>query len=414
MPVVSAVGVRVDQRGARLEAGVRILDRSARLRVHGIRPRDRGTGGCVLRRFQVQVRVGRDQLAVGAIDDVEEPVLRCLHRHLAPRSSDREVGQHDGLRRRVVPGLARRGLVVPLVRARLGVERDDRGEEQVVAAARRSNLLVPGRSIAHADEQLIELRVVHDGVPHRAAAAVLPPLAGPRGPHPFEHRVRGRIVAAHRGIARHRVEAPAQRARLCVVRRHVPAHTVLGAAVADVHESVGDAWRAGDRVGLRLVDGHGFPRHYTRRRIERHEPAVDNADEHLAAVDGDAAIDDITARLRADLATDVRVVHPALRTRLRVDSVDDAPGRRHVHHTVADDGRRFGAAIHAEVIGPRQAESGDRLRRDARERTEALLPIRAAMRQPVARFGVGTDRDAVSAVQFGREERRRASSHRAR
>src|SRR5215208_5896833 len=79
-------------------------------------------------------------------------------------------------------------------------------------------------------------------------------------------------------------------------------------------------------------------------------------------------------------------------------------------YTIADDRRRFGAAIHAEVVGPRQAQPAHRVGSDGRERAEPLFVIGAAVRQPVARFGVGCDARGV-VIENGRGGRRAASAY---
>ena len=333
-----------------LVSRLRVLNGPAGRAVDRVGPREGRTLRRIFRGQHLEKGARRDQPAVGAIDDVEEAVLRRLHRHLARPPVDREVGEHDGLRGGVVPGLARRGLVVPPVGAGLRIERDDRREKEVVAAAGRADLLVPRRPVPDPHEQLVELRVVHDRVPGSAAASAGPPLAGPRLGRARHHRVGGRAVGAFRRVAWHGVEAPLERARVRVVRGDVAAHAVLGAAVANVDETVGHPGRAGDGVGLRLIDGHRLPGDRPGRGVERDEAAVDHADEHLAAVDRDAAIHDIAAGLGADRAIHLRIVHPQAGARSRVDRVHDAPGRRDVHHAIDDERRGLGPAIHREVV----------------------------------------------------------------
>jgi hypothetical protein len=104
--------------------GFRRFDGTTRLHVDVRRPRGR------------DVLVGGEQFARHAIEHVEETVLRRLHQHLARFAFDRQVGKDDVLRRGVVPVLLRRRLVVPLQMAVVGIDREDRRQEQVVAAAR--------------------------------------------------------------------------------------------------------------------------------------------------------------------------------------------------------------------------------------------------------------------------------------
>src|SRR5262249_33665079 len=81
LPVVAAEGAGGDERGLSrgAVASLRLLDRTSALWVEAIRPTD------------VHVRRPRDELASGAIEHVEESVLRRLHEDLAGPSVDGEV-----------------------------------------------------------------------------------------------------------------------------------------------------------------------------------------------------------------------------------------------------------------------------------------------------------------------------------
>ena len=232
--------------------------------------------------------LGGEQLPVAAIDHVEEAVLRRVQQHLARRAVDREIGQHDVHARVVVPALARNGLVVPLVLPGVGVERDDRAQEQVVAAAGAADLPVPRRAVAGADQHLVELGVVGDAVPGVAAAAELPPLAGPG----LRGHLHGLVLEAVGGIAGHHPEAPRELARVRVVRGQIAARgRDLGAAVADDHLAVEHLRRAGDVERLLGVDGLHFPELRAVLRVESDQAPVDRGDDHLAVPVGEPATD---------------------------------------------------------------------------------------------------------------------------
>ena len=110
---------------------------------------------------------------------VEEAVLRRLHQHLAHLAVDVEVGEDDVLGGGEVPGLAGRRLIVPDIFAGVGPDRDDRAQVEIVAPPFRAIELVPGRAVADADIEQVELRIVGHRIPDRAAAAEPPPLAVP-------------------------------------------------------------------------------------------------------------------------------------------------------------------------------------------------------------------------------------------
>ena len=281
--------------------------------------------------------------------------------HLARNAAEREVGEDHRLRRREVPRLAGRLLVVPEVFAGVGVEREHARQEQVVALAVGANQAIPRAAVARADVELIELGVVDDRVPRRAAAAHLVPAAEPRRRGDLGERfVRGRAVGAGRGIAGHDVEAPRELARVRVVGADVAAHAELGAGVADDDFVLHDARRARDRVHLRLIDGDRAPDRRARRAVERDEPAVERRDDELVHVERRPARVHVAASFRAGGAGHFRVVAPDQLARRGVQRVGFAPRARRVEHAVGDERRRFLAAIRIELVIPSGREPAQR------------------------------------------------------
>ncbi len=63
---------------------------------------------------------------------------------------------------------------MPFVAARQGVHGYDTGQEQIVAAAGGADGPGPGRAVARAQKDLVEIRIVDDGIPYGAAAAEFP------------------------------------------------------------------------------------------------------------------------------------------------------------------------------------------------------------------------------------------------
>ena len=326
------------------------------------------------------IRIGGQQLAGGAIQHVEEPVLRRLHDHLARATADREVGQHHRLHRGVVPGVARHRLVMPDQLAVVGIDGQDRRQVQVVATTWAADLSVPRRSVAGADVEQVDLGVVDDRVPHRAAAAVLPPVIALPG---WQGLVERLVFLRLRRITRHGVEAPRQLAGLGIVGRHITAHAVLGAAIADDDLALGNARGAGDGVGLLLIDRRHRPRRLAALGIDGHEPAVEHADVDATLIKRRAAIDDVTAGERVVLAMYFGVVLPELLSGLGVDGVGHAPGSGGIHHPVDHQRRGLEAAIGRRLERPRQAQLGGVGVVDLIERAEALLVVVAPVRQPV-------------------------------
>src|ERR1700719_2529633 len=106
-------------------------------------------------------------------------------------------------------------------------------------------LLIPFDSVGGTEVEHVELRIIGDATPDRAATTLVPPFAGP-SLGSFSH---GRVFESFRRIAGYRVEAPYQLAGDGVVSRYVSTHTVLGAAVSDDYFVVEHARRRCDGVG---------------------------------------------------------------------------------------------------------------------------------------------------------------------
>ena len=175
---VDQPGLRVERHRVPVVRAVRAGDRVIGFVAARRRYLDRPSIGAVAGRpVHVDEILCRDELAVGAVDHEEEAVLRRVQDDLARRAVDIDVGKDHRLGRGVVPVIARRLLIMPDIFAGVGVQRDDRGEIEVVAAGRAADLAIPRRAVAGADIDHVEVRIVGDGVPWRAAAAVEPVFA---------------------------------------------------------------------------------------------------------------------------------------------------------------------------------------------------------------------------------------------
>ena len=85
----------------------------------------------------------RDELAVGAIDDEKESVLRRVQDDFARRAVDSDVGEDHRLGRGVIPAVAGCLLVVPGIFSGVGVQRHQRREIKIVAAGGAAHVPVP-------------------------------------------------------------------------------------------------------------------------------------------------------------------------------------------------------------------------------------------------------------------------------
>jgi hypothetical protein len=66
------------------------------------------------------------------------------------------IGEDDRLGRGIIPTFAGCFLIMPQIFAGLRLQRDDRGQEQIVAFAVRADAMVPWIAIADAQIELVE------------------------------------------------------------------------------------------------------------------------------------------------------------------------------------------------------------------------------------------------------------------
>src|SRR5947209_14934407 len=172
-PVFPADEVRADV--LRLEAQTRslvgVLDWTARGHVDGLGP------------VEVDEFLGRLELAVATVQNIEETVPIGLERHRRLLPLDIEVHQHELVDAVVVPRVVRRGLIVPhdLPGVRVDGERTGRVEVAVgvdVTAVVAADRGAPWRGIAGPVVEEIQRRIVRADVPGHAAPE-LPRVALP-------------------------------------------------------------------------------------------------------------------------------------------------------------------------------------------------------------------------------------------
>src|SRR5262249_55615321 len=140
----------------------------------------------------------------------------------------------------------------------------------------------------------VQIGIERNRVPWCATTAVDPPFACwiPGLRRGFHRSVLERL----RWIPGHGEPAPESIARLAVICGDIAAHTVLGAALADHDLAVEHTRRAGDRVGMLMVDQRVlFPDLGAGRGIERDQAPIICGHEYLALVEGEATADRVAA-----------------------------------------------------------------------------------------------------------------------
>src|SRR6266403_2396018 len=395
---VDQAGLRIERQRVPVVRTVGSRDAVEWLVTSGLRDLDRPsigviTGGPV----HIDKILCRDELAVGAIDDEKETVLRRMQNDFSRRVVDIDVGEDHRLGRGVIPAVAGCLLVVPDIFAGVGIQRDNGSEIEIIAAGGAAHVPVPGRTVSGADVDQVQVWIEGDAVPDGTATAVDPPLAG-RIPS-FRggcHRV---VLERLAWIAGNDKPSPGLRAGLGIVCSDVAPHAILGAAISDHYLAVEHARRAGDGVRMAVVgDGVLFPDFVASDCVERDQPAIIGADENLAFVERDATVDDIAAAFVALLAIYSGIEAPDSLAGPRIDGVHHAPGCSHIHDAVDHDRRRFDAADRFEIVAPHQSEIFDVVGVDLVELAETGLGIVEAGGRPVLRGRrVGLDRGAVCA-----------------
>ncbi len=124
LPTVGAAFTRVAVEGRVRVVSLRIDLGASGNRIHATRPID-----------PCHVRCDRQELAGLALEHVEESVLGRVQQNPAWRAGDGQLGENHVLHGVIVPAIPGRLLKMPYVASRIGIQRDDGGDEQVVALA---------------------------------------------------------------------------------------------------------------------------------------------------------------------------------------------------------------------------------------------------------------------------------------
>ena len=155
----------------------------------------------------------QQELAVGAVEDIEEAVAIRLQQQLPRAAAVRRIHQHGRFGGIPIVQIVRRELVVPLQLAGRGIERQHGIGIQIVALALVAVEIRTG--IADGPEQRVGFGIVGAGEPGRRAA-VLDGAAHPGRQRP-DRRGRARSRSARRARRWRRCRRP--RIRGCLRRR---------------------------------------------------------------------------------------------------------------------------------------------------------------------------------------------------
>jgi hypothetical protein len=199
----------------------------------------------------------------------------------------------------------------------------------------------------------LQVRVVRDPAPHRAAADL------PRFRRPGAH---AEVLAAiarverlecradeHVRIRPCGIGAPRFLTRRSIERDHPTTYAILAAAVADEHFAGGNERRHGDRLALVDVAELLAPALLTATRVQRDRLTVQRREIEAVAGERDTAINGVAAGNALCSGNGLRVIAPLLRRAglAEIEGVDVIRKRRdEVHRVAADDWRCFVSPQH--------------------------------------------------------------------
>ena len=261
---------------------------------------------------------------------------------------------------------------MPAVLARLDIERDDRGREQIVAGALRAVeavARVAGGEINHA-----ELGVDGRRLPDGPAAEFPEVIIGGPG------------VAAELPGRRNGVERPARLASPGIERLQAAADPHVTAAHPEDDHAVVIQRRADDAVAFEGILNLIAPEDLAGALVKGHELGVQPADEHLAVAEGDAAAHPTAADFHAT-GIEVRLVAPENLATVHADREDIILAGHHVEHAVVHERLPLAGMLRAhaapvEVRAPHGLHVANVVAIDLAERGVTLVGQAAAVGNP--------------------------------
>src|SRR5690606_11674732 len=135
------------------------------------------------------------------------------------------------------------------------------------------------------------------------------------------------------------------------------ARVELAAALADVHDAVADARRAGDGIRQAAVVYLHVPDLAAGFRVQRDQASVDRSDDDLAVPVGGAAIRDVAAdAARREFARHLRIEFPQLLAGHGIEGEHLAPWPGQIKLAIDDQRRALVAALVGDVGIPGETQ----------------------------------------------------------
>ena len=273
----------------------------------------------------------------------------------------RFIRQDNRLRGGVVPAFGWGFLIMPDIFASIRLQRDDGGEEKIVAFAIGADAMVPRVAIADAEVELIQFGIIDDRVPHRPTAAAFTPIAlfglcAPRaGRCGFQDFVAGGVIGFALGIGRG-VEPPCLLASGCIISGDISARAKFRAAKANDDLVLHNARDSSDRAVRFQIKRLCAPILFSGSGIQRDKAAIDGADKNAAFPESDSAIDDVATGFDTTRLVDLGVEVPQGLSGFGVIGKDLGPSGRDKHLAIYNNRRRLLAARIGQVCKPCNAQ----------------------------------------------------------
>ncbi len=359
--------------------------------------------------------LSNQELTGGAVERVAKAVAIEMHQGLAVGTADVLIRQDHLVDAVEVPLVVGRHLIDPARHASVGIARPDGHRPLVVAGAL---LRVPGRGIAGAVVDQVELRIVGHPAPG-AAASCFPLLAFPR----LEARILADRLAELRRLDRIdqelvvrplRIGAPRLLAGLEIVGGDMARDAELAAGDADEHFVLHHHRRRRAGLAFRRIAVLGLPDHLPVLGIECHERGVGLVQEDLAVRISKPAIDGIAAHHRNDVRILRDLVFPKdLAVMVEVECEYRIRERAvHVHDVANDQRAALVAAQHAGRERPGHLQLADVLRVDLLELRVAMVRVVAGRHHPLFRVLRHLDEVVIGLSRAGGARRGYAQARR--
>ena len=221
----------------------------------------------------VHERIGRDQLAGLAIQNIEKAVTVGVHQRGHGPAFDPEIVENRLINAVVIPDIVRRKLITPLDRARIRVERELGCGPQIGVRANidgivTARLAAPRSAVTGGPVNEVQLWIVGPYAPGRTGTG-LPGITQP-------------CLVARLALTRNGVGLPDLIARILIVGSDETANTVLATGDSGYDEILVDEWRRGDGVTCLVVLNRDGPELLAGPGVKRHQFRIETTEEYLA------------------------------------------------------------------------------------------------------------------------------------